>query len=61
MSTTASGFVADQFGTAVIVFEVAAAWALAVLLVWVAMPETRDAAAAEGGDEVADGGESTAQ
>ncbi|WP_133649243.1 MFS transporter [Paraburkholderia flava] len=47
LSTTAAGFVADHFGNAISFFGLAAAGALAVLLVWLAMPETRDAASAE--------------
>ncbi|MGH8782562.1 MFS transporter [Paraburkholderia sp.] len=47
LSTTAAGFVADHFGNAISFFGLAAAGALSVLLVWVAMPETRDAASAE--------------
>jgi MFS family permease len=62
LSTTAAGFVADRFGNAVSFFGLAAAGALAVLLVWAAMPETRDAAAE---DEAAAGavgdGKSAAQ
>ncbi|TAL97479.1 MAG: MFS transporter [Paraburkholderia sp.] len=42
LSTTVAGFVADHFGNAFSFFGLAAAGALAVLLVWVAMPETRD-------------------
>ncbi|CAG4901973.1 MFS transporter [Paraburkholderia gardini] len=45
LSTTVAGFVADHFGNAFSFFGLAAAGALAVLLVWVAMPETRDSAA----------------
>ena len=47
LSTAAAGFVADHFGNAFSFFGLAAAGALAVLLVWVAMPETRDAHHAE--------------
>jgi MFS family permease len=47
LSTAVAGFIADRFGNAVSFFGLAAAGALAVLLVWAAMPETRDAAAAE--------------
>ncbi|MEQ5838009.1 MFS transporter [Paraburkholderia acidicola] len=47
LSTAAAGFVADHFGNAFSFFGLAAAGALAVLLVWVAMPETRDAHRAE--------------
>ena len=53
LSTTLAGFIADHFGNAVAFFGLAAAGALAVLLVWAAMPETRDAAAAENGEPVA--------
>jgi MFS family permease len=41
LSTAAAGFVADHFGNAVSFFGLAAAGALAVLLVWLGMPETR--------------------
>ncbi|RZF31435.1 MFS transporter [Paraburkholderia sp. UYCP14C] len=50
LSTTAAGFIADRFGNMVSFFCLAAAGALAVLLVWAAMPETRDAATASNGD-----------
>ncbi|RQS76097.1 MFS transporter [Burkholderia sp. Bp8963] len=40
-STAAAGYVADHFGNAVSFFGLAAAGALAVLLVWLVMPETR--------------------
>jgi MFS family permease len=43
LSTALAGFAADHFGNAVSFFGLAAAGALAVLLVWLAMPETRDA------------------
>jgi len=43
LSTALAGFVADRFGNAVSFFGLAGAGALAVLLVWTAMPETRDA------------------
>ena len=43
LSTAVAGFIADRFGNAVSFFGLAAAGALAVLLVWAAMPETRDA------------------
>jgi MFS family permease len=59
LSTTAAGFVADHFGNAVSFFGLAAAGALAVLLVWAAMPETRDASAA-GDDAPVGNGEKTA-
>jgi len=42
LSTAAAGFIADRFGNTVSFFGLAAAGALAVLLVWAAMPETRD-------------------
>ncbi|MBN3763058.1 MFS transporter [Burkholderia sp. Ac-20365] len=48
LSTAVAGFIADRFGNAVSFFGLAAAGALAVLLVWAAMPETRDA---EGGKQ----------
>ncbi|WP_244815950.1 MFS transporter [Caballeronia sp. Lep1P3] len=41
LSTAAAGFAADRFGTAMSFFGLAAAGALAVALVWFAMPETR--------------------
>ncbi|TCW80622.1 MFS transporter [Burkholderia sp. SRS-46] len=40
-STAVAGYIADHFGNAVSFFGLAAAGALAVLLVWLAMPETR--------------------
>jgi MFS family permease len=42
LSTTAAGFAADRFGNAVSFMGLAACGALAVLLVWLALPETRD-------------------
>lgn len=45
LSTALAGFIADRFGNAVSFFGLAGAGALAVLLVWAAMPETRDAEA----------------
>jgi MFS family permease len=42
LSTAAAGFIADRFSNTVSFFGLAAAGALAVLLVWAAMPETRD-------------------
>jgi MFS family permease len=48
LSTLAAGFVADLFGNAVSFMGLAAAGALAVLLVWAALPETRDAQPAGG-------------
>ncbi|MDE1184545.1 MFS transporter [Paraburkholderia sp.] len=47
LSTAVAGFIADRFGNTVSFFGLAAAGALAVLLVWAAMPETRDAAEQE--------------
>ncbi|WP_153100073.1 MFS transporter [Paraburkholderia hayleyella] len=47
LSTAAAGFIADHFGNTVSFFGLAAAGALAVLLVWAAMPETRDPAPAD--------------
>jgi MFS family permease len=46
LSTAAAGFAADRFGTAMSFFGLAAAGALAVALVWLAMPETRGAGVA---------------
>ncbi|KVP56095.1 MFS transporter [Burkholderia ubonensis] len=46
-STAVAGYIADHFGNAVSFFGLAAAGALAVLLVWLAMPETR----VENGDD----------
>jgi MFS family permease len=43
LSTAAAGFAADRFGTAMSFFGLAAAGALAVAMVWLAMPETRGA------------------
>jgi MFS family permease len=48
LSTTLAGFAADRFGTTVSFFGLAAAGALAAVLVWVAMPETRETAAGDG-------------
>ncbi|RFU48087.1 MFS transporter [Paraburkholderia sp. DHOC27] len=42
LSTAAAGFIADRFGNTISFFGLAAAGALAVLLVWAAMPETRE-------------------
>ncbi|PMS17957.1 MFS transporter [Trinickia dabaoshanensis] len=42
LSTLAAGFVSDRFGNMVSFMGLAAAGALAVLLVWAALPETRD-------------------
>ena len=42
LSTTVAGFAADRFGTSSAFLGLAAVGALAVLLVWKAMPETRD-------------------
>ncbi len=47
LSTAVAGFAADHFGNATSFFGLAAAGALATLLVWFAMPETRDAALVE--------------
>ncbi|KVE39220.1 MFS transporter [Burkholderia sp. TSV86] len=55
LSTTLAGFAADRFGNTASFFGLAAAGALATLLVWLAMPETRDAAAV--GDEQASSAE----
>ena len=43
LSTLLAGFIADHFGNTVSFFGLAAAGVLAVLLVWMALPETRDA------------------
>ncbi|RKP51764.1 MFS transporter [Pararobbsia silviterrae] len=42
LSTSLAGFAADRFGDRMAFMGLAAAGALAVLLVWAAMPETRD-------------------
>jgi len=42
ISTAAAGFAADRFGNAMSFFGLAGVGALAVMLVWIAMPETRD-------------------
>jgi MFS family permease len=42
LSTLLAGFIADRFGNTVSFLFLAAAGALAVLLVWTALPETRD-------------------
>jgi len=42
ISTAAAGFAADRFGNAMSFFGLAGIGALAVMLVWIAMPETRD-------------------
>ncbi|QCP49389.1 MFS transporter [Trinickia violacea] len=42
LSTLVAGFISDHFGNAVSFMVLAAAGALAVLLVWAALPETRD-------------------
>jgi sugar phosphate permease len=47
LSTLVAGFVADRFGNTVSFMGLAAAGALAVLLVWAALPETRDSTEAE--------------
>ncbi|KVE44394.1 MFS transporter [Burkholderia sp. BDU5] len=47
LSTAVAGFAADHFGNATSFFGLATAGALATLLVWFAMPETRDAALVE--------------
>jgi MFS family permease len=43
LSTTAAGFIADHFGNSASFVSLAVTGMLAVLLVWLAMPETRDA------------------
>ncbi|APR36305.1 MFS transporter [Paraburkholderia sp. SOS3] len=50
LSTSLAGFVADRFGNAVSFFGLAGAGALAVLLVWAAMPETRNGGAQQKAD-----------
>jgi MFS family permease len=47
LSTLVAGFVADRFGNTASFLCLAAAGALAVFLVWAALPETRDAAEAD--------------
>lgn len=42
LSTTLAGFAADRFGSTMAFFGLAAVGALAVLMVWLAMPETRE-------------------
>lgn len=42
LSTLAAGFIADRFGNTVSFMGLAVAGALAVVLVWTALPETRD-------------------
>lgn len=44
LSTLVAGFIADRFGNTVSFMGLAAAGALAVLLVWAALPETREQA-----------------
>jgi MFS family permease len=51
LSTLAAGFVSDRFGNTISFFCLAAAGALAVLLVWAALPETRDAPQAKSTDD----------
>ncbi|MEX3957348.1 MFS transporter [Trinickia sp. EG282A] len=51
LSTLVAGFVADRFGNTASFLCLAAAGALAVLLVWAALPETRDAAEADSESE----------
>ncbi|SMG01218.1 MFS transporter [Burkholderia singularis] len=55
LSTALAGFAADRFGNTASFFGLAAAGALATLLVWLAMPETRDTASV--GDEQASSAE----
>ncbi|WP_155836917.1 MFS transporter [Paraburkholderia mimosarum] len=43
LSTALAGFIADHFGNTVSFLSLASAGAAAVLMVWLAMPETRDA------------------
>lgn len=44
LSTLGAGFIAEHFGNAVGFLSLAAVGAAAVLLIWLAMPETRDSA-----------------
>jgi MFS family permease len=53
LSTAVAGFIADHFGNTVSFIGLAAAGALAVLMVWLAMPETRDAMEEEKAGDVA--------
>lgn len=53
LSTAVAGFIADHFGNTVSFMGLAAAGAAAVLMVWLAMPETRDALEEETGDVAA--------
>ena len=57
LSTLVAGFIADRFGNTVSFIALAAAGALAVLLVWVALPETRVTASPDSPDSP--GGAST--
>ena len=50
LSTSLAGFAADRFGDKLAFLGLAAAGMLAVLLVWLAMPETRDAGAVKTGN-----------
>jgi MFS family permease len=52
LSTSLAGFIADRFGNAISFFGLAGAGALAVLLVWAAMPETRNASPRQKTDAV---------
>jgi MFS family permease len=52
LSTSLAGFIADRFGNAISFFGLAGAGALAVLLVWAAMPETRNAGSQQKTDAV---------
>ncbi len=51
--STAAGFAADRFGTSMSFFGLAGAGLLAVLLVWLAMPETRGAFVDKHADKLA--------
>jgi len=53
LSTALAGFIADHFGNTVSFMSLAAAGAAAVLMVWFAMPETRDALEEETTGDVA--------
>ncbi|HEX7683860.1 MAG TPA: MFS transporter [Trinickia sp.] len=54
LSTLAAGFVADRFGNTASFMGLAAAGALAVLLVWAALPETRDAGEADSAEHASE-------
>lgn len=58
LSTSVAGFVADRFGSAPAFFGLAAIGALAVLVVWKAMPETRDLTADDSNNTANDASDS---